>query len=237
MRITFFIFVMALCFIPDFIGAQCDPVLKERAIHGSMGYKSRGGHCEGFYKSLVSANNFQIVHFTKGRLAYSASEPESIDLSFSNAIEEPVNIRGLGIPRNLYYQMDVAINKGETFSWNTGTVLLKDQGTKYARLLGLLGFLESNGRRVYVPVQVNNPDKESPYQIKLVASAEVTQLKWRFRGEEKFKKIRNGRSFMPGRAIPIKLDATLPAGEYNIEVQGKERDGVTDITMLIRIRI
>ncbi len=232
---TIILTILVLC--PCLLSAQCDESKKERAIRGSMGYQSRGAHCEGFFGSLVSANDLNIVNFSKGRLAYSSTSPEVITLSVPVSTAVPVNVRGLGIPRNLYYQMDVTVNSYEKFEWNTGTVLLKNQSTKYARLLGILGFTVINGRRVYVPIQVNAADRAFPYEIKLVASTKVTQLKWRLRGRTEFQSIRGGRPFTPGRTIPITLPKDIPAGEYTLEVQGKESDGVTDISKLLKIQI
>jgi hypothetical protein len=228
------LFLLFLC-LPFLTIAQCDDSV--RPTSGSMGYKARGQHCEGFYRSLVSANDLQIVHFTKGRLAYSATEVEKIQLSVPVRTNSPVNVRSMGIPRNLFYQMDVMLNSGESFSWDTGEVLLRNQSTKYARMLGLLGFTESGDRRVYVPVQVNQTEEDQGFQIKLVASTTVKQLKWRLRGKTDYEAIRDGRSFTPGRAIPITLPNNLSSGEYTLEIQGKERDGVTDVTKVLRIRI
>ncbi|MEL7122613.1 MAG: hypothetical protein AAFO07_24415, partial [Bacteroidota bacterium] len=64
---------------PLLLISQCDS--KVKPIPGSTGYKSRGKHCEGFYRSLVSATDLQIVHFTKGKLTYSSSEAQNIELS------------------------------------------------------------------------------------------------------------------------------------------------------------
>ncbi len=222
-------------FLPLLAFAQCDASVQ--AAGGSLGYKSRGQHCEGFYRSLVSANDLQIVHFTKGGLAYSATEAEKIRLSVPVVTDLPVNVRSMGIPRNLFYQMDVVLNYGDSFDWNTGEILLKNQSTKYARMLGLLGFTESGNRRVYVPVQVDQAERSEGFQIKLVASTTVKQLKWRLRGQTEYEEIRGGRSFTPGQAIPVYLPGDLPEGTYTLEIQGKERDGVTDVTKVLRIKI
>lgn len=227
--------LLTLGLLPIFCIGQCDD--SKRPIRGTMGYQPRGKHCEGFYRSLVSANDLQLVQFTKGRLAYNATQPEDLKLSVPVKTKETVNIRSLGIPRSLFYQMDVVLGAGESFTWNTGTVLLKHQSTKYARLMGLLGFTESNGRRVYVPIQINTPDANQAYQIKLVASVKVQQVKWRLRGQTEYQKIRAGRSFTPGRAISFYLPKGLPGGEYTLEVQGKEGDGVTAIDLVEKIRI
>lgn len=228
------VFLIFLMTSPIFLTAQCDKDLDP--IYGRMGYQSRGQHCEGFYRSLVSAQDIQIVHFTKGNLSYSSSKPEEIELSVPVNTDSPVHIRGMGIPRNLYYRMDAVLNSGQSFKWNTATVLLDDSKTKYARLLGLLGFTESNGRRVYVPVKVSNSENQA-LKIKLVASTIVKQLKWRLRGKTEYKSIRGGREFVPGRAITIALPSDLAPGEYTLEVIGKEKDGVTDISGVLQIKI
>ena len=227
----FFLFLMST---PLFLSAQCDQAVTP--INGRMGYQSRGQHCEGFYRSLVSAQDLQIVHFTKGNLKYSSTDPEQITLSVPVKTEPSVNIRGMGIPRNLYYRMDAVLNSGQSFIWNTATVLLDNSSTKYSRLVGLLGYTESNGRRVYVPVKVNQSESQV-LRIKFVASTTVKQLKWRLRGKTDYQPIRNGRTFTPGRTIPITLPSELASGDYTLEIIGKERDGVTDISEVIRIKI
>ena len=140
----------------------------------------------------------------------------------------------MGIPRNLYYRMDAILEHDGFFIWNTKTVLLDNAKTKYARLVGLLGFTESNGHRVYVPIQVNKADDQA-LQIKLVASTTIKALKWRLRGKTDFKSIPG--SFTSGRAIPITLPKNLTSGEYTLEVLGKRRDGVTKISKTIDIKI
>ena len=76
----FFIFLMI--FPISLIGqnAQCDENVTP--IYGRMGYQPRGQHCEGFYRSLVSAKDIQIVRFTKGNLSYSASNLKILGLVF-----------------------------------------------------------------------------------------------------------------------------------------------------------
>ncbi len=228
------LFLLYLMILPLFLTAQCDEDLTP--ISGRMGYQSRGKHCEGFYRSLVSAYDIQLVHFTKGRLSYSSTEAEKVKLSIPVQTETPANIRGMGIPRNVYYRMDATLPYGQSLVWNTQTVLLGNASTKYARLVGLLGFTEDHGRRVYVPVQINEPENQS-LLIKLVASTTVKQLKWRLRGKTAYTPIRDGRSFLAGRAIPISLPQNLPAGEYTLQIVGKDRSGVKDVTEVIQIKI
>lgn len=227
------IFSVSFLFFPFLIFTQCDGDIKP--ISGSMGYQERGEYCEGFYRSLVSANDIQLIHFTKGKLTYSSTESENIQLSIPVRTVQNVNIRAMGIPRNLFYRMDIILKAAASFKWNTGAVLLRNQRTKYARMLGLLGFTEVNNRRVYVPVQINNGD--AGYQIKLVASTRVKQLKWRIRNKTEFKKIRDGRPFSAGQAITISLPDNLPSGEYTLEVLGKENNGVTNISKVVKIKI
>lgn len=227
--------LIILLLAPFLSFCQCDDSV--RPISGMLGYKERGEHCEGFYRSLVSANDLQIVHFTKGPLTYSSTEAENITLSIPVSTSSPVNVRSLGIPRNLFYQMDVILKSDETFNWNTGTVLLKKQKTKYARMIGLLGFTEANERRVYIPIKVNNPESNQPFQIKLVSSTKVQQLKWRLRGKTEYVKISNGRAFTPGRAITFRLPNNLTSGEYTLEILGKESDGVTNISKTLKIKL
>ena len=234
---TRFLFIVATAFLlPLFIKAQ-DQTKLERAISGAMGYKDRGDRYEGFYNSLVSATDLQIVQFTKGPLKYSAEHPESIMLAVPATETQAVNVRGMGIPRNLYYQMDLTLKPGTKYSWGTGEVLLKDSRTKYSRLLGLLGFTESGGTRTYVPIEVNEPEANAYYMIKLVSSSLIREVTWKLKGYSEFKELRNGGEYPAGRDITIYLPKELPAGTYNLEIYGYESDGVTPVAKSFKIRL
>lgn len=213
--------------------SQCDSSVE--AAPGSTGYRSRGAHCEGFYRSLVSATDLQLIHFTKGKLKYSATEAENLKLSIPVNTNMPVNVRSMGIPRSLFYRMDVQLSLGETFNWNTGSILLKNKSTKYARFIGLLGFVESSSNRTYLPVQVNNSSEG--YQLKFVASSKVQQLKWRISGQTSFRMIRGGRMFNAGQAISISLPGDLEPGTYTLEIKGYEDDGVEKVGDRVTIRL
>ena len=227
-----------LLMLPFWGNTQCDPEREKLATKGNMGYQFRGQHCEGFFGTLVSANELQLVNFTKGILSYSSTETQDLELSVPVSTNGIVNVRGVGIPRGVYYQMDVALAAGQTFKWDTGPVLLKHKSTKYSRVLGLFGFTESTVARTYMPVQVKGSKQAGYYYLKLIASIPVTQLKWRVAGETTFKKVSGGRKYTAGRSITIRLPADLKPGSYKVEIQGKRKDGVKDITpRLIRIKI
>lgn len=233
MKSTFSLLVILI--IPLSIFAQCADDLK--SIGGSMGYKNRGQYCEGFYRSLVSSTDLQMVHFTKGKLSYSSTEAETLQLSIPVSTNQEIKVRGMGIPRNLFYRFDATLGMGEKFEWKTGTILLKNAQTKYARLLGLHGFTESNGDKIYFPVQVGDANKQAAYQIKFVASGLVQQVKWKIDGQTDFELLKNGGSFSSGRAITIALPVDLPSGQYKLLLLGKEKDGITPVSSSITFKI
>ncbi len=219
--------------------AQCDPKIEAADVFGNLKYQNRGQHCEGFYKSKVSANDLVFVSFTRGPLRYSSEEPEQISLSIPVDVDQPVSIRGFGIPRDLYYRLDIPLEEGQTFDWNTGDVLLKNVETRYARFIGLLGFIgELNSNTTYVPVSTGTATDKSSYLLQCVSSTRATEIKWRIVGHTEFKCINNCRSIRAGKAIKIKLPEDLPSGTYTLEVQGKEaHDGITPIACEIKIKL
>ncbi len=217
--------------------AQCANIEPATSM-GSLQYKDRGKHCEGFYRSLVSANDLVLVSFTKGPLRYSSDNAEKLHLSLPTSINEQVRIRGYGIPRDLYYRMDLVLKPDDEFDWNTGTVLLKNNRTKFARFIGLLAFKGQKKKRTFMPVIVNTPKVDQPYLIQFVSSTRITQVKWRIVGHTEFVKINEGQSFRRDKPIKINLPNDLGSGKYKLEIQGREAtNGITPITRTITFKI
>lgn len=233
MKIALFLMLTSIPFILE---AQRDPSIKP--IAGPMGYQSRGAHWEGFYRSLVSAADLQIVNFTKGAFKYSASQPENLKLSVPVATNRPVSVRCNAIPRNVFYQMDVLLTSGKTFIWNTGGVLLKNQNTKYSRLLGILGFQElADKKRVYFPIQTNDQQADAAFEIVVVASTPIKEVEWQVQDHTSYQKIREGLPFQAGQPIRMQLPKSLKPGTYVIKIKGMDHTGTNPITDDLQIKI
>ena len=218
--------------------ASCDPSIEPAKSLAQLQYKNRGQHCEGFYRSRVSANDLSLVSFTKGPLRYPSTEAKTLKLSIPASIDQQANIRGYGIPRDLYYRMDLSLSKGESFDWDTGTVLLKNDRTKHARFIGLLGMSRESGSEVFVPVAVNLGTNQHPYVMQFVSSTRITQVKWRIVGHTQFVKVNEGRSIRRDKPIKIILPGNLKPGKYTLEIQGRDAsDGITPIAHPVTFRI
>lgn len=229
-RIAAFVFLLALqsgwlSFTPK-LAAQCDPAIKPTS-NRSLRYQDRGNRCEGLYRSKVSSSNLRLVSFTQGIFQFKGEEKEVITLSTPVETENTVYLRAMGIPFDLYYRMDALLRR-RPFRWPVGEVLARDSRTRYARNIGLYGYIDTLGKQVFVPVRPVSdqyqPDHSKPtkYWIRFVSSRRLSQVRWRLRGQTDYQLLRGGGSFYSGRPIPIRLPATLGPGRYTLEIEAKE---------------
>jgi len=230
-RIAAFLFLFALQgSLPSLtpkLTAQCDPTIKP-TTNRSLRYQNRGNRCEGLYRSKVSSSNLRLVSFTQGIFRFKGEEEEMITLSTPVKAEDTAYLRATGIPFDLYYRMDALLLRRRPIRWPVGEVLARDSRTRYARNIGLYGYIDAPGKRVYIPIQPvsdqykPNNLRPTDYWIRFVASKRLSQVRWRLRGETEYKLLREGGSFYSGRPISIRLPATLEPGRYTLEIEAKE---------------
>ena len=240
--IAIFLFLLSLQSGWSSLAAQCDPDIKP-TDNPILRYQDRGNRCEGHYRSKVSSSNLQLVSFTQGIFRFKGEQEEVITLTTPVEAEDTVYLRAMGIPFELYYRMDALLLRRRPFRWPVGEVLARDIRTRYARNIGLYGYIDTLGKRVFVPVRPVSdqyqPDNSKPtkYWIRFVASRRLSQVRWRLRGQTDYQLLRDGGSFYSGKPIPIRLPATLEPGRYTLEIEAKEYNRPEYITKRYDFRL
>jgi len=89
---------------------------------GIYGYQVRAkdARCEGFYHSLVAAEDLELVSLTKGPITYKLDVDDSLTLAAPdiNALKATrLQVQAKAIPTGTYYRMDTAINSTQSMSW------------------------------------------------------------------------------------------------------------------------
>lgn len=219
--------VLGCITLPHRVHAQCDPGI-EPDNNQALQYKDRGNRCEGMYRAKVSSTTLRLVQFTKGAFLYGSEQDEVITLSTPVVAIPSVRVRATGIPRDLYYRMDGALDRGSTLQWQVRDVLRRNTRTKYPYNVGIYGYLGDDPiPDAYVPIRAVSNKKDATaigtsYLVKLVATARLKNVKWRLRGETNYQLLNEGESYYPGRAITITLPSNLKPGAYTLEVCATE---------------
>jgi len=222
----FFCLQTSSFYLAPSLTAQCDPAIKP-TTNRSLRYQDRGNRCEGLYRSKVSSSNLRLVSFTQGIFRFKGEKEEVITLNTPVESEDTVFLRATGIPFDLYYRMDALLIRQKPIRWPVREVLARGSRTRYARNIGLYGYVGSNRKTTYVPVravsdQYDQNNSSSGYRIKLVASTSLSQVRWRLRDQTEYKLLRDGGRFYSGWLIPIQLPADLAPGAYTLEIEAKE---------------
>jgi hypothetical protein len=153
---------------------------------GIYGYQVRvkDARCEGFYHSLVAAEDLELLSLTKGPITFKLDVDDSLTLAAPdiNPLKATrLQIQAKAIPIGTYYRMDTAINSTQSMSWQTATVLRPAKLS--ADSIGLLSWVEQGLTKIFVPISVSRGDSSAQNTTDLVAilrpSIDLDLLQWR----------------------------------------------------------
>lgn len=160
----------------------CDPHLPQPA-NDPNGYRMRGDRCEGLYiREVAGSSSVALVSLTRSSLAYDLKSGNDIVVDWrSPSNQQPVHLRGVGLRRRLYYQMNAERPAGATsYTWKTG--VLANLDLKPAEL-GLVAWVSApvgaETRDVYLPVSLHQGPSASvgsAYNVTLSPSAELSEV-------------------------------------------------------------
>jgi hypothetical protein len=179
---TVFLISMAILVFPGLSTAQCDATLKPE--DSEFGYKQRAANrCEGFYLSGIPEQSLDLVSATIGKISYDLND--KIICITSPYVEAPILIRASGIALGTlsFYRMDAKLElKEKELKWPVKDVL-SPRGLP-ASGIGILGFKDSGGERLIVPVLVRrdgSSDKTDKSVILILrATVDVKEVRWRY---------------------------------------------------------
>lgn len=214
----------------------CDPTVEP--TQDRSGYKSRDANrCEGMYVAKVSspAGRLDLVALTRGPLKFDpAAEPV---VKLMAGADEPLRVRGVGIPEKTYYRLDALIPKGGTLEWKLSDVvgpvgLRPDQ-------LGLAAFQEGDPP-LYLPL---GRDGSGPVTLLALPSSPATELYWRSAARKegrcgpmgKWNTVAPPGGMGPGAPGRIELPANTK-GDICLEAQATPRQGSGNLHGLWHIR-
>jgi hypothetical protein len=224
--------------------SPCDPAVERNAKGGSLGYRSRGDHCEGLYATDVAATMMWVASLTVAFAEYDLSSTAPLHVSWSAPQGKLTHLRAHGIKRDLYYRMDLPRATG-TDSWQWPTDVLAAQGIERSDI-GVLGWVDESVGAVeyelFVPVSVTLPGTmqassgAGSYEMIVVPNvrleevyvslAKVDTVGDRPEGEYIKKQEALGQRVYPTqRPIKIQLSEFTEPGIYLVEVTATRSDG------------
>jgi hypothetical protein len=245
-RLFIFVGSLLFTFCPVFLtrlAAQenCDPSLLKNTA-SPLGYKDRGGRCEGLYINQVGATTLLVVSFTESFASFNLQTDSSLRVTWD---PPPGNggfrIRAQGIRRRLYYRMDTYQPPlKRSFTWplailSSLNILRSD--------LGVVGTVQvmvgQTLRDVYIPLRIlqHGESKHIPsYVLGLLPGVELTEVyislsKVGSDGQPA-KLIRDGEKLGYGyypseRSIDIPVTGLTETGIYYMEIGATLKNGGT----------
>jgi hypothetical protein len=225
-------------------GSPCDPAIERTAKGGSLGYQSRGDHCEGLYATDVAATMMWVASLTAVFDDFDLSSPDPLEVKWSAPEGRPTHLRAHGIKRDLYYRMDAPRQPGSD-SWNWPTDVLAAQGIERSDI-GVLGWVEEQVGGVeyelFVPLNVTRPGTmaasggSGSYELVVVPNvrleevyvslARVPAVGSQPDGEYIKKQEPLGqRIYATQRPIKIQLSEFTDPGIYLVEITATRADG------------
>ena len=167
--------------MPTVYAQQCDPKVQKKAVDNwKLQYRERENRCEGFYTSTVSSK-LDVVGVTEGRFHFALEKEEIMTLSSSFVIDQPIQVRAVGIPSKTYYRMDARIDPEGTLVWPVADVL--DVEKLPAKEVGVFGWIGTETEKVYVPLAVANTiepvDNDGKIRFVVRPAIDVENVQWR----------------------------------------------------------
>ena len=226
----------------------CDTALITESNNPSA-YAGRGNRCEGFYTAKVGGQ-FEVVSLLIGTLDYPWQEDVELSVSSPHVTATDVNVRAVGLPLGTYYRMDSRLAQHGQLTWLTGDVLTPKRLD--AGAVGVFGWVGTERKKVYVPLQVVRADSASdataPIRLRLRLTVNMDDVFWRYadlddgecRAWTDREKVLNPRSqassFDEGELVTIILPSRRTAEEC-LEIFGREpKSGEWGDLLKIRIR-
>lgn len=164
--------LLMLVAFPVGVAAQCDVDKEKKASAGANGYRRIDATlCEGIYGQDVSGDVLTLVALTEP--AYLETyEPVGISWSSPGGL---VHVRAHSWAEQAF-QMDAGVPDATTLRWPVD--LLRNENIPLDKV-GLLGWVEADGRRLYLPLRVSqepDPRPERDYVVQILPNARLSKV-------------------------------------------------------------
>jgi hypothetical protein len=208
----------------------CSPL---QAVAGAVGYQLRSGdsRCEGFYQSPVAGASLELLSLTSGPIAYQIRSDGAVHITAPNLgplNSAEIQVQAKALPLGTYYLMESSVPSAGSMKWPMGPVLAPAKLTPDS--IGVTGWIEKDGRRIFVPVLVSEHPSAIATKTSIIAilrsSVDLDELLWRIwlnsisekppewkKGKERAGALRAGQ--------PIKLELEPGTGVRILEVVAK----------------
>jgi hypothetical protein len=219
-----------------------------QAVAGSLGYQHRSApeRCEGLYQSPVAGESLEFLSFVSGSIDYDLKTDKVLviavpDVSRLGVAVVRVQVRAL--PLGTFYRMDTTVNTAKAIEWPLNTVIAP--AGLYSNSIGVLGWIEKEGRRIYVPISVLLQGKPltlpRPVTALLRSPVDIEEVRWRLWATDTMDKlppwqVLRGNAPNPIRAgEPIRLPIAASSQLMNLEVAVKMANSVKWLKILLRV--
>ena len=204
-------------------------------------YQKIGKRYEGFHVAKVGSS-FRLTSFTQGQFYFEPNSSEIITLAPPANVKEGIHTRAVGVPNNLFYQMDVFIPQNGSIKWPVKDILLRNEKTKYHGNIGVYGTQGEGLNKAFLPITyqtTSHQPKGNALFVEFVATTGLIDIQWKLSPEmDDFSTLRDGKYYYPGKAITIKLPDNLAPGDYTLLIKGRKKsDGSIQPTERFNLKI
>jgi hypothetical protein len=196
---------------------------------GPLGYKARIGdtRCEGMYRSPVAGLPLELLSLTLGPIDFQLRPDATLYVAAPDIGPlkvDKLRLQARALRLSTYYRMDALIQSGATFRW---PMSLLHPAKLTRELIGVVGWVDQNATKLYVPISVSESTSRSVNGTNLVAilrsSVDLEKLFWRRWPEGKVgasTKWENTASTYRG-GQPIRLEFQASKGVTIFELSAK----------------
>lgn len=217
-----------------FAHAQGQPCSDLVAVPGEIGYQYRKApaRCEGVYQSPVMGDSLEILSFVTGSITYDLQLDKILILTapdVSRITTAQVNVRARALPLGTYYRMDAAVTSAKSIEWPLTSVIV--QTGIHSDSIGVLGWIEKDGTRIYVPFSAIPKGKprgsSGSLAIILRSTLDIEKVQWRLWIEGRANQTPSWQTLggVTPNAIragdPIRLPVDAPSQRLDLEIAAK----------------
>jgi len=220
---------------------NCDPSLLKNTA-SPLGYKDRGGRCEGLYVNQVGATTLLVVSLTESFEPYNLHSDSALQIGWDPPPGKGMlRIRAQGVRRRLYYRMDTyQPSLKKSFTWPLAILSSLDIVRGDLGVVGTVPVAVGPALQdVYIPLRISQNGESrhtGSYTCVLLPGVELTEIYISLSKTgpdgRPAKVIKDGEKLGYGyypseRSIEIPVSGLTEAGIYYMEIGATLKNGGT----------